>query len=225
MSEATTMTFLQWTQASVGLSLAFSVLAFVWRLRAYRQLARPADKASPKGAPLAGILYAYTLGMAPWAKESTRRHRLPYLRGVIFHIGIFLGLAFLLASPWVSAFPAIIRNGVAAAMLVGALCGLIGFAARFFERNLKALSTPDDYFAVLWVSLCLASAALAALFPTWLPLFYLMTATLLVYAPFSKIRHCLYFASSRFFYGRFMGSRAILPHRRQHWRAGQVSHD
>ena len=79
-------------QSLAGAALVFSVAAFAWRLRAFRGLARPADRAVPKGRPGLGVLYAYTLGMAPWAKESTRRHLLAYLRGVAFHLGIFLGL-------------------------------------------------------------------------------------------------------------------------------------
>ena len=59
------------------------------------------DLSPAKGSPWTGMVYAFTLGMAPWAKESTRRHMLSYLRGVAFHIGIFAGLAALVRQPLV----------------------------------------------------------------------------------------------------------------------------
>jgi hypothetical protein len=196
-------------------ALVFSILAFAGRLQAFTSLSRPVDRAVPKGSPRAGLVYAFTLGMAPWAKESTRLHRVAYLRGVAFHLGIFLGLGILLASPWLGRLPAAWRSLLGIGAALGAALGLAGFAARLFERNLKALSSLDDYAAVLVVSLFLACASLSLFLPAALPLFYLASSVLLVYAPFSKIRHCLYYASSRMFFGKFVGSRAILPHSQQ----------
>lgn len=66
------------------------------------------------------------------------------------------------------------------------------------------------------VTLFLASAALWLAEPAMLPLFYFTSAAMLVYAPFGKIRHCIYFAYSRLFFGRFTGRRAVLPHSQQH---------
>ena len=209
------MTFGLLTQILVFLALMFSVFAFGRKLRAFSQLTPPVDRAKPKGDRQMGILYAYTLGMAPWSKESTRLHALAYLRGVAFHIGIFLGLALLVASPWLGRLPQVARNLLGLVIAAGALFGLAGFAARYVERNLKALSNPDDYFAVLIVSLFLGIEALWLFYPPMQVLFYLVSAAMLVYAPLGKIRHCIYFAYSRLFYGRFVGSRAVLPHGQQ----------
>jgi hypothetical protein len=202
-------------QILAGGALFFSLVVFAGRVRAFKRLAHPADLAVPKGSPRAGLVYAYTLGMAPWAKESTRLHSAAYLRGVAFHLGIFLGLGILLASPWLGQLPPVWSSLLAIGAALGALLGLAGFAARFLEHNLKALSTPDDYAAVLVVSLFLASASLWLFVPATLPLFYLVSAAMLVYAPFSKIRHCIYYAYSRMFFGKFVGSRAVLPHSQQ----------
>jgi len=203
------------TQILTGLSLLFSLAAFGWRLKVFTRLVRPIDRARPKGNPMQGVLYAYTLGMAPWTKESTRRHWLAYLRGVFFHIGIFLGLGILLISPWVQLFPQFLRLTLGILAGAGALLGLVGFIARFIEHNLHALSTPDDYFAVLIVSLFLIAASLGLLAPVMLPVFYIISSFMLVYAPFSKIRHCIYYAFSRLFFGRYTGTRGVLPHSQQ----------
>lgn len=160
-------------------------------------------------------MYAYTLGMAPWSKESTRLHWLAYLRGVAFHLGIFLGLGILVASPWIPGPSTPWRNLLAIGTGAGCLFGIVGFCARLVEPNLKSLSTPDDYGAVLLVSLFLGvqSLWLASVLPA--PLFYLVSAAMLVYAPFSKIKHCFYYAYSRMFFGKFVGSHGVLPHSQQ----------
>ena len=79
------MSFAVTSQILAALALTFAVIAFGRRLQAFSQLARPVDRARPKGNLQTGVLYAYTLGMAPWSKESTRRHAVAYLRGVVFH--------------------------------------------------------------------------------------------------------------------------------------------
>jgi nitrate reductase gamma subunit len=155
------------------------------------------------------------LGMAPWSKESTRLHAIAYMRGVAFHLGIFLGLAVLIASPWLSGLPQLVRFLLGAGAAAGALFGMAGLLARWKETNLKALSTPDDYFAVLIVSLFLGAEALWLFFPQAQTIFYLTSAAMLVYAPLGKIRHCLYYAASRLFYGKFIGNHAVLPHSQQ----------
>jgi hypothetical protein len=193
-------------------ALVFSLVAFGYRLRMFSKLPRPVDRSESKGKPQAGVLYAFTWGMMPWAKESTRLHWVAYLRGVAFHLGIFLGLAVLVASPWVKTLPngLVIPLGVGTAL--GAGLGFAGYIMRFLEHNLRALSTKDDYFAVFLVSSFLASESLwlFGLTPAWV--FYLVSSAMLVYAPLGKIRHCIYYAYSRLFYGRFMGRRAVLPH-------------
>lgn len=212
------MSFSLLSQILVFLALIFTVFAFGRKLKIYAQLTRPVDRAKPIGDLRKGVLYAYTLGMAPWSKESTRLHALAYLRGVAFHVGIFLGLAILVASPWLGEMPQYVRNILGFVIAAGALLGLLGFVARFLEHNLKALSNADDYFAVLIVGLFLAAEALWLFFPVARVLFYLVSAAMLVYAPLGKIRHCIYFAYSRLFYGRFIGSRAVLPHSQQNAR-------
>ena len=202
-------------QILAGAALLFSVAVFAWRLRIFNALPRPKDRSVAKGSPSHGILYAFTLGMAPWSKESTRLHAVAYLRGVAFHLGIFLTLALLVASPWIPDLPASWRLILAVGCGLGALFGLAGFLFRRVEHTLKKISTPDDYAAVLFVSLFMAAAALWLVVPASAPAFYLTSALMLVYATLSKIRHCIYFAFSRLFFGTYFGKRAVLPHGQQ----------
>ena len=209
------MTVLLFFQILAVAALVFCMAAFAVRLRNFIRLVRPGDRSPARGSANAGVVYALSLGMMPWAKESTRRHALAYLRGVGFHATVFLCFGIFLVSPWLGNIPAIIRTGLAVVTGIGAVLALLGFLSRFSEKSLKALSTPDDYFAILLVSLYLAVSALAAWNLALLPLFYLFTALVFVYMPLGKIRHCIYFAFSRLFFGKFFGRRGVYPHNQQ----------
>jgi hypothetical protein len=209
------MSFLLLTQFTAAAAAIFCITAFALRLRTFTRLTLPGDRSTPKGDPAKGVAYALTLGMMPWAKESTRRHALAYLRGVGFHLAVFISLGVLLLSPWLGQVPSPIRTGLAILTGSGALLAFLGFISRFAEKSLKALSTPDDYFAVLLVSMFLAAAMLAVENLSLLPLFYMTSALVFVYMPLGKIRHCIYFAFSRMFFGKFFGRRGVFPHSQQ----------
>ncbi len=174
--------------------------------------ALPADRSPLKGSPAHGITYAFTAGMLPWAKESTRLHLIAYLRGIGFHVGIFAALGALLISPFWSLLPGILTTLLLWVLAAGAFLGAAGGVMRLAEHNLRGLSVPDDHFAVWLVTLFMALAALALWNPAFLVPFYLVSALTLVYVPLGKIRHCLYFFFSRFFFGKFFGRRGVFPH-------------
>jgi len=175
-------------------------------------LARPyrPERAAALASPAQGVLYAFTWGMMPWAKESTRRHLLAYLRGIAFHAGIGAAFLALALSPWQAVVAPGIRWGIVALAGAGALAGLGGLVARVVEVRLRRLSTPDDFFSVGLVSAFAAAGAAAWMAPVALPIFYLLTAATLVSIPFSKIRHCFYYFFSRYFFGVGFGRRGVI---------------
>lgn len=185
--------------------------AGIW-LRLRWLLARPwrPDQARAAGSPAAGVRYAFTMGMAPWAKESTRIHLLAYLRGIVFHLGIAAGFLALALAPWRDAAPGAVRWLLIAGTLVGALAGWGGFAARFIERNLRAVSTPDDLVSVALVSAFMTAAASAWWDPRWSAAFYALAAATLLAIPLTKIRHCIYYGFSRYYFGLFYGRRGVI---------------
>ncbi len=204
------MTLLLLTQGIAAAALGFAVLAFTLRWRAAARRPLPVDRSPAKGSARSGVLYAFTLGMMPWAKESTRRHRWAYLRGIGFHLGIFAGLLAFLASPGWSKLPSFVLTGLAVLTSLGAILGAAGTGMRLVERNLRRISTPDDHASVLLVTAFLAATSAALARPAWMPAMFLSGAVMLVYAPLGKIRHCIYFFLSRLFFGLFLGRRAIL---------------
>ncbi len=191
-------------------ALIFSVGAFGSRWAQMQRLSRPKERSLPKDSAQHGILYAFTLGMAPWAKESTRLHWLAYLRGIAFHIGIFAGLAALLVSPWFDLVPTVIRALFAVVTAFGAIMGAAGGWMRLAEHDLKVVSTPDDHLSVWLVTLFLVTMTAALIWTAFMPLMWLISAAMLVYAPLGKIRHCIYFYFGRLFYGLHIGRRGIV---------------
>ncbi|MCX6026151.1 MAG: hypothetical protein NTY23_07840, partial [Chloroflexi bacterium] len=58
--------------ALAGLAACLAGLALRWRRSMER--AWPRDLAPARGSGTAGVVYAFTAGMMPWSKESTRYH-------------------------------------------------------------------------------------------------------------------------------------------------------
>lgn len=203
------MDILSVTRFFAGLAVLFCLGGLAWRLQAFLALPYKPEQAPPKGRVIPGLLYAFTLAMAPWSKESTRRHVLPYVRGVLFHVGIFVSLALLPLSLFLSQL-GVLRLLMALPVGIGALGGWLGLGQRLVGERERALSTPDDFMAVALVSLFLSTAFAALLAAAWLPAFYLASALMLIYIPLSKIRHFIYFFFSRLFFGlRFSRRGAI----------------
>ena len=172
----------------------------------------PADASPMKGVPAEGVRYAFTTGMMPWAKESTRMHMITYLRGIGFHIGIFLAIGALLASPFWGALPQWLSFWLAGLLGVGALLGAAGGIMRLADQHLRAISLPDDHFAVWLTTLFMLVTALGLVLPAARIPMYAVAALTFIYIPLGKIRHCLYFFFSRWFFGKFFGRRAVFPH-------------
>jgi len=172
----------------------------------------PADKSPVKGNVSHGIMYAFTTGMMPWAKESTRLHMLAYLRGIGFHIGIFTAIGTVILSPLWAFIPAWLHILLEIVLGMGAILGAAGGFMRITEHNLRGLSLPDDHFAVWLTTLFITVSGLGLISDVFLVPMYIVATITFVYVPLGKIRHCLYFFFSRMFFGKFFGRRAVFPH-------------
>jgi nitrate reductase gamma subunit len=192
-------------------SLAVAVLGLA--VRTARLLARPSpnDPSPPKASASRGVTYAFTLGMLPWRKESARRHKFTYLRGVLFHLGIFAFIMLLLLS--LISDPRSLPGFVVIVpfLVLGFLAGLIALVSRFFDRNLRVLSRPDDYVSLALVTLTLLVASAYALNISSQTVFWGAVSILCLYIPWSKIPHVVYFFFARNNFGTLFGRRGVLP--------------
>jgi len=190
--------------------LALGLLGILLKLKDIMNRPFKQDLARERGSVGRAVLFAFTLGMAPWEKESTRIHWMAYLRGIFFHVGIFMAFGVLLASPWLNLIPKWIIWFAAAITGLGAIFGFAGIFMRLSGPNERMLSLPDDYASVFLTSLFILLAFGTLLWPTMLPAFYVVTGILGAYIPISKIRHCVYFFYSKFFFGMSFGHRGVI---------------
>ncbi|MBE7433682.1 MAG: hypothetical protein HS100_07180 [Anaerolineales bacterium] len=192
--------------------LAAGLFGIYLRYAETKRRALPIDKSPVKGNIPHGIAYAFTTGMMPWAKESTRIHLIAYLRGIGFHIGIFTAIGTVILSPLWGFLPPLLSSTLFWVLIPGALLGAAGGLMRLAEHNLRGLSLPDDHFAVWLTTLFIAVTGLGLVFEAFVVPMYIVSAVTFAYIPLGKIRHCLYFFFSRTFFGKFFGRRAVFPH-------------
>jgi len=169
--------------------------------------------APPSGRAAAGVLFAFGPGMSPTAKESVRGHLAIYAAGVLYHLGTFAALAMAalcwagvpLAGPW----PGSLRG----LTLAGALAGLALLVRRLRLPHLRHLSVPDDYVSNLLTTALSALACATSFFPQLRPALLAEATLLLLYLPLGKIKHCIFFFSTRYQFGLQFGRRGVLPPR------------
>jgi len=193
------------------------------RFKAGRERQGPTGTGSAK--PTAGILYSWANIAMPWAMESTRKKFFLYIQFVIFHLGVATAILLSFIIPYLPNLLDIQIVVWAIQAITGAACavGLIRMARRIGSPYMRAISSPDDYFSLVLLTVWLLSAVLAApygvteiesLAASGMGLrlaFFLMTAFFLIYVPFSKISHYLYYPFTRYYFGKTMGYRGVYP--------------
>ena len=136
-------------------SMVFAVIGL--SIRIFQLLAYPdvKDFSPPKASTSKGVLYAFTVGMLPWKKESAKLHLLVYVRGIFLHLGIFTFTILLFMSIFVN-FGHLSNSWAFYPTLgLGFLAGVAALIARFTDRNLRAISKLDDYISLALVIMVL----------------------------------------------------------------------
>ncbi len=194
------------------------ILRILWLLRYPAGRDRQARTGSAKTGPRKGILYSWANIAMPWEMESARKQPLLYAQFVIFHLGVVsaIGLSFII--PYA---PQLLNSGALVLVLqisTGAAClvGILRWIRRLSQPVMRAISSPDDYFSLALLTVWFFFAMLAA--PnsrqhgeTILIVYFMMTAFFLLYVPFSKISHYLYYPFTRYYFGKTMGHRGVFP--------------
>jgi len=160
------------------------------------------------------MLYAFTIGMLPWKKESASLHKIVYIRGIFFHIGIFAGMLALMLSIFSISGGTVLSLVLSILMWIGALAGIAAIILRAAEANLRGISRADDYISPALIALFLCMGALHIMNIIDTAYFYAAASVLCLYLPWSKVRHCVFFFFMRGHIGAMMGHRGLLnaPH-------------
>jgi nitrate reductase gamma subunit len=199
-------------------ALSFMAIVYIIRLLWMFRFAAAQELTSPVGNTRVGISYSMMNVVMPWTMESTRTHWPFYIQFVIFHLAVILAIAATFIIPYwpglfeIHAVVIMFQIVLAAASVVG----IIRLIRRITNPVMRLISTPDDYFSLVLMTLFFASGVFAV--PNtyevseWpLILFFIMTTFFLIYVPFSKISHYLYYPFTRYFLGKTMGHRGVFP--------------
>jgi nitrate reductase gamma subunit len=203
-------------------ALAFMALVYLtriaWLLRFKAGKERQASTGFPRTTVSKGVLYSWANIAMPWAMESTRTKPLLYAQFVVFHLGVTaaIGLSFVIpyAPGWLEA------SGVALLLqlIIGAafLVGTFRIVRRVRDPYIRAISTPDDHFSLwlltVWFFFAFLAVPNSTAMGEWhLMTYFILTAFFLVYVPFSKISHYLYYPFTRYYLGKTLGYRGVFP--------------
>jgi len=168
------------------------------------------DPSPGKGSAKLGVLYAFTLGMLPWKKESARLHWMVYLRGIAFHAGIFAGILVLILSIFNVTGHPVLSFVLDVLLWLGAIAGVAAIISRAADPMLRGISHADDYISPALITLFMITGALQNMGLPGTVYFFAATSVLCLYLPWSKVRHCVYFFFSRGKIGAMMGRRGLL---------------
>jgi len=208
-------------EVALGFMALVYLVRIAWFLRFKPGRERQGQTGPPHTTPAKGILYSWAIIAMPWAMESTRKNFLLYVQFVVFHLGVAAAIALSFIIPY---GPGLLAGGLVVLAfqgITGAACavGVIRMVRRVGSPYMRAISSPDDYFSLALLTVWLFSAVLAAPNDATrgegvLLAFFLLTAFFLVYVPFSKISHYLYYPFTRYYFGKTMGYRGVYPVRR-----------
>ena len=204
------------------IALLFMATVYALKIRWILHYPAGGDKQAPGNAartdgPTGAKLSLFSIAM-PWAMGSTRQHPFLYVQFVIFHVGVAASITMSFVIPYAPRL--ISSHEVILALQVlffgAALVGVVRLIRRLADVYLRAISSPDDYFSLALLIVWLVLSALAApnsreTSETPLLAYFFMTAFFLVYVPFSKISHYIYYPFARWYLGRTLGHRGVYP--------------
>lgn len=172
--------------------------------------------------PKKGGRYSLGLILQPGEMESTSTKRMMYAQFVVLHIGLFSSIALSFVIPYApgalesKAVVMLFQLVLGAAFIVG----IMRIYRRLKNKYMREISSPDDHFSLFLLTIWLAFAFMAAPNNTSagegiILTYFLLTAFFLVYVPFSKISHYIFYPFHRLYIGRHFGRRGVFPIRKK----------
>jgi hypothetical protein len=196
-------------------ALLFMAVVYVAKIRWILSFKAGRERTPPRGDHGQGIRYAFATLALPWELIGTREHPVRYVEFAVFHIGVAVAIALTVIMPyWPQSVgsPAVV-GVLQATFALGAIIALSRLLRRVVNPAMRAISAPDDYFSLAMLTAWLVAGVLAApqRSESALVAFFGLTAFFLVYVPFSKISHYIYWPFIRYYMGKHFGHRGVYP--------------
>ena len=223
MTESELLHFAEHRLQEVALIFMATVytLRIIWLVHFKAGGDRQVATGSPDTTARKGIIYSWANIAMPHAMESTRTKWFLYAQFVLFHLGVTVAIGLSVVIPYLPGLLELTAVGFILRVLIGAafVVGVIRIIRRIGDVYMRALSSPDDYFSLVLLTVWFAFAFLSV--PNdfgsgeWrLLTYFFLTAFFLIYVPFSKISHYLYYPFTRYYLGKTLGHRGVYPIRR-----------
>jgi nitrate reductase gamma subunit len=208
------------------MALSFMAIVYILRIRWLLKFKASRERQAPSGpadnASFKGIVYSWANIAMPWSMESTRQMFFFYVQFVVFHLAVAANIGMSFVIPYAPGLmkPILVVRALQVLFAGAFLIGCYRMYRRLSNPAIRLISTPDDYFSLgLLTVWCFVSLFAAPNRPDLgegaLMLYFILTAFFLVYVPFSKISHYLYYPFTRFYFGRTMGHRGVYPLKRE----------
>jgi hypothetical protein len=198
--------------------LIFMILAYTFKVYQFLQKPAAAEGTPARGDHKKAITYAYLTLAMPWELESQKQHWVRYVEFVFFHLAMAVGIGFAFTVPII---PELMKSSFIGAFarlffVLGFLIGISRMGRRIFKPEMRKITSPDDLFCLVLLSLWMFTGILAAPLKSesWLFWYYCMATFFLFYVPFSKISHYVYYPFIRFYVGKHFGHRGTFPKKR-----------
>ncbi len=196
-------------------ALLFMATAYVIKIISILKQPAAFERTPTKGDEKQAIKYAYMTLAMPWEMESTKKHWWRYLEFIIYHLGVAVTITVTFIMPYLPGL--IAGKGVVffiqGSVILALVCGTSRLVRRVIKPEMRVISTPDDYFSIFVLNIWLITAFLAApqTSEPALIAFFGMTTFFLIYVPFSKISHYIFWPFIRYYQGKHFGHRGVYP--------------
>lgn len=208
-------------------ALLIFIAGMFYRLVSVVLLGWRQDRVRSRGSKLGGIAVSFLKGIIilpfiPWVKNTFGRNAVTYMAGALFHLGlfvvIFLGTPHMLVWKSLLGFgwptlPLPIVDWLAAVAIVSMIALAIN---RLVNPVLKLLTGPAEWFTWLFVFLPMVTGYMMThhlwfRYEILYSLHMIAVNVMLIWIPFSRISHFIFYFFSRAIHGAEFGKRAVAP--------------
>jgi small-conductance mechanosensitive channel len=197
-----TGSFMEWLESDVQIfALSFMAILYIIKIALLMRQRLAREVAPAKGSAGIGVAQSMFNVLMPWSMESTRKKPLFCIEFAFFHIAVALAIAatfiFPYAPQWLTPT---VRMIFSLFIGIGLVVGVKRFLRRLLDPTMRAISTLDDFFSIAILDLFFITAVYALMtnHAFAVIVFFIMTTFFLMYVPFSKISHYLYYPFGRY---------------------------